>query len=159
MSSACNKHHSGAPAWLITPLIHPSLTEHGPQSTCYHSVPTSHSPCGFQGIDLLSSMKLSPMRRELPPGVTVILLTIKRKKGQAGSFTARGDTLQMSPPACFTARLHYSIRCGKANQTPSCRLGSDPARAPHMHSGEGEVSSRRIKQVPDGTTGHRHRRA
>lgn len=111
-----------------------------------------HRPAFFH--ETVTNEKRAPPRGHSD---TAPISPIKRKKGQAGSFTAKGDTLQMSPPACFTARLHYSIPCGKANQTPSCRLSSDPARAPHMHSGEGEVSSRGIKQVPDGTTGYRHR--
>lgn len=118
--------------WTITHT--PPLCAHLTHSLWF----SKHHPASFH--ETISNEKRAPPRGHSD---TAAIFPIKRKKGQAGSFTATGDTLQMSPPAYFTARLHCSIPHGKANQTSSCRLGSDPARAPYMHSGKGEVSSRR----------------
>lgn len=53
------------------------------------------------------------MRRELPPGATVLQgqccnFFNKRENGQAGSSTAMDEILGISPPVYFTARL-YSL--------------------------------------------------
>lgn len=107
------------------------------------------------------------MRRELPPGATMLQghccnFFNKREKGQAGSFTAMDEILGMSPPIYFTARLHCSIPCGKQhqlaqckeNQTLGCWLGSDTPRALHMHSDK--LATEGINWVLGSSTGPPH---
>lgn len=109
------------------------------------------------------------MRRELPPGATALQgqccnFFNKRENGQAGSFTAMDEILDMSPPVYFTARLHCSIPCGKQhqlaqrkeNQMLDCRLDSETPRALHMHSERDKVATEGINWVLSSSTGPPH---
>lgn len=160
MPSACNEHHSGAPAWRIT-----ILPGSGRTWTFTHVPPISHFPCSFQGIP----GNWQVMRRELPPGATVLQgqfcnFLNKREKGQAGSFTAVDEILGISPPVYFTARLHCSIPCskqhrlvqGKENQTLGCWLGSDTPRALYVHSERDRLATGGINWVLGSSTGPPH---
>lgn len=109
------------------------------------------------------------MRRELPPGATVLQgqccnFFSKRENGQAGSFTAMDEILGMSPPVYFTARLHCSIPCGKQhrlaqhkeNQTLGCWQDSDTPRTLHMHLERDKLATDGINWVLSSSTGPPH---